>query len=482
MRRLTGARILLWLLILLILILALFVVMRAYTVTQKVQEARHLLEGNASPESARRAARLLAEAAENIPWQTDLWEQAGSAALHGADPQSAVGYFTQAESRGGLSAPGRIALGDAYSQMDDLPAAISAWESALQAGGAAGEIYSRLLPTHRSLGDTAATLSDLQALAAAQPDDASLQYQLGLLLAAQQPEAAVEHLKLAAELDPRLAASADLLRRNIHAASLADDLNFTLLEAGRGLGSLEEWELAALAFRQATLNRPDYAEAWAFLGEAIQHLPSSETGSNGLAELNKALELDPESLSAHLFLALYWQRQQRLDRAFEALQNAARLYPDNLAVQTELGKTLAMQGELQSALEAYQGAVDLAPDDATAYRQLAEFSLEHKYQVQEVALPAARRLVLLKAGDPASLDIMGQVLLSLGDASNAERYFNRALRSDPQYAPAHLHLGLIYLEQGDRPAAYEEFKLVLDQSPGTPAAELAQRLLGEYYP
>ena len=482
MRRYTGAGILLWLMIPLVLILLLGIAARAYTVTQMIQQARHLLEQNASKESRREAASLLAEAAESIPWHNDLWEQAGSAALQGGDPQLAAGYYVEAKSRGGLSAQGRIALGDAYGQMGNLPAAISEWESALQAGGAAGEIYSRLLPAHGSLSDTAAILSDLQALVAMQPDDASLQYELGLLLAAQQPEAALEHLKQAAELDPRLAASAELLRRNIRTASVKDNLDFTLLEAGRSLGSLGEWELATQAFRQATLNRPDYAEAWAFLGEAIQHLPPAETGSDGLAELNKALQLDPQALSAHLFLALYWQRQQRLELALEILRKAARLYPDNLNVQTEMGKTLAMQGDLGAALEAYQRAVSLAPGDATAYRQLVEFSLEPNYQVQEVALPAARRLILLNANDPASLDVMGQVLLSLGDSANAERYFNRVLRSDALYAPAHLHLGLIYMEQGDRPAAYEEFKLVLAQSPGTAAAEQAERLLQEYFP
>ena len=482
MKRYPGAGILLWLIIPPILILLLGIAARAYTVNQKLQQARQLLEQDASQESRREAARWLAEAAESIPWRSDLWEQAGAAALQGGDPQLAASYYREAEARGGLSAQGRIALGDTYGQMGDLPAAIREWESALGVGGGIGEIYSRLLPAHRSLGDTAATLSDLQALAAAQPADASLQYQIGLLLAAQQPESALEFLKRAAELDPKLAASAELLRRNIRTASVKKDLDFTLLEAGRALGSLGEWELAALAFRQATLNRPDYAEAWAFLGEAVQHLPRSETDSDGFAELNKALQLDPGSLSAHLFLALYWQRQEKLDLALEVLRKAERLYPENLAVQTEMGKTLALQGELQAALEAYQGAVSLAPGDAATYRQLAEFSLEHNYQVQEVALPAARRLILLNADAPASLDIMGQVLLRLGDAANAERYFERALRSDAQYAPAHFHLGLIYLERGDRQAAYQEFNLVLANSPGTAAAEQAERLLQEYFP
>ena len=481
-RRYPGAGILLWLIIPLVLILLLGIAIRAYTVTEKLGQARSTLEQDASPESARQAARWLAEAAEGIPWQTDLWEKAGSTALQGGDPQSAAGYYREALSRDRLSPRGRIALGDAYQQMGDLPAAVQEWEAALRAGGPADEIYARLLPAHRNQGDIPASVSDLQALIAMQPEDASLQYQLGLLLAAQQPEAALEHLAQAADLDPDLAAPAGLLRRSIRAASLKDDPDFTLLEAGRALGSLGEWELAAMAFRQATLNRPDYAEAWAFLGESLQHLPHSDSGAAGLAELKVALELDPRSLSGHIFLALYWQRQRRLDLALEVLRSAAQLYPDTPALQTEIGKTLAMQGNLQAALQAYQEAVNLAPGEARTVRLLVEFSLEHNYQVQEVALPAARRLILMNANDPAALDIMGQVLLNLGDSSNAERYFNRALRIDPQYAPAHLHLGLIYMERGDREAAYDKFNLTLALAPGTPVAEHAQRLLQNYFP
>ena len=481
-RRYPGAGILLWLIIPLALILLLGIAVRAYTVTEKLGQARHTLEQKASQESVQQAARWLAEAAEAIPWQTDLYEQAGSTALQGGDPQSAAGYFKEALSRDHLSPQGRMALGDAYQQMGDMPAALQEWEAALQAGGPADEIYARLLPAHRNLGDMPATVSDLQALIAMQPEDASLQYQLGLLLAAQQPEAALEHLAQAADLDPDLAAPAELLRRSIRTASLNDDLDFTLLEAGRALGSLGEWELAALAFRQTTQNRPDYAEAWAFLGESLQHLPFSDSAAAGFTELNKALELDPRSLSGHIFLALYWQRQRRLDLALEVLQSAAQLYPDNSTLQTEIGKTLAMQGNLEAALQAYQEAVDLAPGDATTVRLLAEFSLEHNYQVQEVALPAARWLILMNANNPASLDIMGQVLLNLGDSSNAERYFNRALRIDSQYAPAHLHLGSIYIERGDREAAYDEFNLALALAPGTPVAEHAQRLLQNYFP
>src|SRR4030065_488707 len=72
-RRYPGAGILLWLIIPLVLILLLGIAIRAYTVTEKLGQARSTLEQDASPESARQAARWLAEAAEGIPWANALW-------------------------------------------------------------------------------------------------------------------------------------------------------------------------------------------------------------------------------------------------------------------------------------------------------------------------------------------------------------------------------------------------------------------------
>jgi len=344
------------------------------------------------------------------------------------------------------------------------------------------ELYTRLLSVHRQQADYPAVLADLKALVDLKPDDAGLQYQLGLVLAALQPEEALLHLSRAAELDPSLAEQTDKLAQNIRIARMKDDPAFTLLEAGRALGALNEWALAAEAFRRASQTRPDYAEAWAYLGEARQQLPEAQAAGDGLAELEHAMKLDPKSLSAHMFLSLYWQRQGQLDRALDYLVKAAALSPDNPALQTEMGHILALQGDLSAAQQAYQQAIELSPQDPTYYRLLAAFSLAHNYQVSQVGLPAARRALLLSPNDPASQDMLGQVLLELGDSASAKRFFEQAILLQPEYAPALLHLGLIYITEENRTAAYEKFTQVLSLAPGTTAADQAQRLLDNYFP
>jgi tetratricopeptide (TPR) repeat protein len=467
-------------LILIILIGALLTVFasRIIQVTILLRNAQHAREMGAPA----LAAQSLALAANTIPWRTGFWEQAGHYALEGGEADTAVEYFSKAAALERLSLAGYLALGDACLKSGDIDSAVKWWRSAQKAGIPDADVYTRLLSVHRQRAEYPAVLADLKALTELQPDNADWQYQLGLVLSATQPEEALPYLSQAAELDPAFGEQTAMLSQKIRIARMNEDPAFTLLEAGRALGALNEWGLAAEAFQRAAQIRPDYAEAWAYLGEARQQLPGAQAPGEGLAELERALHLDPTSLSAYLLLSLYWQRRGQLDQALAYLDQAATLHPDLPAVQTEIGRILALQGDLNAAQQAYQQAVALAPQDPAYHRLLAAFSLEHNYLLSEVGLPAARRALLLSPNDPTSLDMLGQILLGLDDTTSAKRFFERAIMQQPEFALAHLHLGLIYIEAGDTKAAFEKFNQVLSLAPGTTAADQAQRLLDNYSP
>ena len=444
----------------------------------QVRKAR----GSAASGDLLAAAQALVRLAERIPWRTGFWERAGEYALQGGDPASAVRYLSDAEATHGLSTEGLATLGMAYQQTGDASLAIQAWERAIQSGQASANVYMQLYQAHLEQGNYAAAAHDLQALAGRQPLDASLSYQLGLLLAALDPESALAHLAQAADLHPSLSASARSVIAAIRTGLLGDDPVYTLLSAGRALAALNEWQLARQAFQEAIAARPDYAEAWAFLGEASQHPEGLNQEISALDMLEKALALDPNSLSANSLLGLYWRRQGDHERALQYYQRAAEIEANNPILQVDLGNALAHAGVFEAALAAFHKAIELAPRDPASYRHLATFSLSYEYQVRQVALPAARQALLLNPDDPASLVTMGQVLTRLGDLATAERYLSSAVRADPSHASAHLQLGLVYILRGDRQAAFSKWVLVQNLAPGTPAADHAQRLLQNYFP
>jgi Flp pilus assembly protein TadD len=102
--------------------------------------------------------------------------------------------------------------------------------------------------------------------------------------------------------------------------------------------------------------------------------------------------------------------------------------------------------------------------------------------VHDVGLPAARQAVILDGENPDNLDTLGQALFLEGDLGNAERNYQRAIELQPEHAPAHLHLGLVYMLQGERDLARQEWEQVASLAPGSPEADQAERLVKNYFP
>jgi tetratricopeptide (TPR) repeat protein len=411
-----------------------------------------------------------------VATNSHFWFDLGQQVFASGDMQQAIPLLTVAAAWQDLPGEGWIMLGDAYQATGDPANALRAWHKA----GAAVEALQRWLAVHRQSGDYLAAITDLQALIALQPEEAGWVYQLGLLQSAIQPDQAVQTLTHPGIRSSIHRAPAQALQQRILGAQTTSQPAYTLLEAGRALLDLREWDLAAEAFRGATLLRPDYAEAWAFLGEALQHIDIPEGkiyAPSGLTELEFATQLEPDSLSASLFLALYWRRQGQFSRAEEILENLTLLHPDNPIVQIELGNTLAEKGDPKAALPHFTRATEMTPDEPDAWRALVDFTVRSQYQVRLVGLPAARQLLLLTPTDPAALDLMGQALILLDDPLNAERFIQRALQADPGYSPAHLHLAQVYLLRGANTAARQELSRAIELAPDSAEAAFARRLM-----
>ena len=318
----------------------------------------------------------------------------------------------------------------------------------------------RRVHIHRATYDYPALIADLQAIASRQSplllsqistsSIADLYREIALLLAATNPNAAPEYLTHAIKLDPALRTTLRPLQRAIYLNSDTDPA-YLLTTSGRELAALGEWHLAEAAFQNAISANPSYAEAWAYLGEARQH---SNSNADPYTALETALKLNPESVAAHSFLSFYWQRQNDLETALEYARNAATLAPGTPELLMRLGDLTALSGDLAAGQEIYLQAIAANPDNPDSLRALIAFNLRYGFDLRNAALPLARQLVIASPRSPESLDLMGEVLLRLGDLANAERFFFRSLAQDPNFAQAHLHLGDLYWLQGEiQPAA-----------------------------
>jgi len=163
------------------------------------------------------------------------------------------------------------------------------------------------------------------------------------------------------------------------------------------------------------------------------------------------------------------------------MRAALAIAPERADLYVDLGALLALSGDLQTAYQAYLQAVALAPKHPVYLRHLVDFCLRYEFQVEQVALPAARQAVIMGPYDPANLDQMAQVMLNQGDLASAERFAHRALALDPDYAPAYLRLGLVYLLRSDHEAALQALTKAAELAPGTPTASQASRLIEDHF-
>ncbi len=423
------------------------------------------------------AAFAYQSAAERLPWQPSLWERAGVAAMKGNEIQEALSSLEKARAHRALSGEGWLALGDLYEQDKDPEAALSADQQASVHGADAAAVQMRMERLERSQGDFASAGGAARLWVLAAPKNAQAHYQLGQLLMASQPEDALAELGKAAQLDPKLDAPVASLRASLSPALQVNDRSYELVVAGRALASLGEWDLAAEAFRSATSARADYAEAWAWLGEANQHI-----GKDGLTELQRAVALNPDSALVQSLYGIYWQRQGQAVQALKAFQNAVNLEPQNAAWQVAVGSAYEQSGNLVAALGAYQLAVALAPSDAMTWRALAAFSVNYNSDVAGTGLPAVQHLLSLAPDDWQSYDIAGLASFDLENWKDAEQQFSKAVQLAPSQVAPRLHLGMAFLLGGDQESALKNLVAVSTLDPAGPAGEQAIRLLDRYFP
>jgi tetratricopeptide (TPR) repeat protein len=422
-------------------------------------------------------ARYYASAAERIPWRPDLYERTGFTFKNGDEYSMAEKFFRLALQHHAISPDGWLAWGDAIYMQGDVPGAIAIWIEALEQNKPDPFVHAYLARGHEEMGNYADAMQEWKVFLKVYPEYDWAHFRLGLLLAATTPEKALPELMQAAQLNPDLDPTVQRLRTALNTAFLSDDRAYQFLVSGRSLGALGEWDLAVEAFHNAIAVRLNYADAWAWLGEAEQ-----QQGKNGNFEIEQALTLDPKSALIQGLYGMYLQRQGQPEQALAAFYKAAHLEPDDPGWQMALGSASEQTGDLVAAYEYYFQAVEMAPADASTWRALVAFSVTNNVDVEMTGLPAARKLVALAPNDWWSYDLAGQAEFMLEKYTAAESYLNKAVQMNPAQPAPNLHLGLVYLQTGDRGLAYSYLNLAKTLDPNGSYGKQADRLLEQFFP
>jgi tetratricopeptide (TPR) repeat protein len=360
----------------------------------------------------------------------------------------AIGMFQQALSLEEARGEALLGLAESYAGQGDWGRAAEAAREALAL--VPGWRAARLLlgRAHLEQGDYDQAAQTFAGI----PDDPLAHYYLGLLLAADDAEAARRHLQeVRRTLDVEAALSA------LAEAAAAPDRPAALIRLGVLYLRLGELSLAKRAFAAAAAETPTYAEAYAYLGRT-----KALRGEPALADFRAALALEPNLVLGHYFLGSYYRAQGLTDLAEEEFWAAYRLDPDNAALCSALATVYLERSDYASAEEWLTAAVKRAPQDPAFQLLLAHFYVDRMYRVQEKGIAAASRAVELAPQSAEAHDLLGWAYFLADDFAAAERSLRRALDLDGYFAAAHYHLGALLEARGDRSGAKAAYQRAAD--------------------
>jgi tetratricopeptide (TPR) repeat protein len=175
---------------------------------------------------------------------------------------------------------------------------------------------------------------------------------------------------LANALDARVASSRGLLRRGERFAA-----------GGR-------FDLAAQAFRAASLADPNDAEAFANLGVSLANLGQLDDAKGALRE---SLRLDDGSALAHLTLAVVLDREGSDAAAISNYRAALHADPKNEQAKVYLADALMRGGDVEGAAALYEEALSEAPSARVRFSLVLAEVRRHRFGVAKELLEEGLR-------------------------------------------------------------------------------------------
>ncbi|OQA42232.1 MAG: Serine/threonine-protein kinase PknH [Chloroflexi bacterium ADurb.Bin325] len=215
--------------------------------------------------------------------------------------------------------------------------------------------------------------------------------------------------------------------------------------------------------------------------QALGRLPEA------IADLEKAVEIDPGFMAAHYNLAIAYvsgcEPADGLARALVEAEAAVRLQPDDARALRLLGSLYQQASRYEDALAALQKAIGYDDQDALTYQLLA--TVQATLGQQDAADESGRRAIdlvqqaLARPGaDSYALRLtLGDAYVVAGRYPEAAAAYQEAARLQPDSAAAHRGLGNAYYWQGELESALAEYRRAAALAPQDPAARLLAGLI-----
>ncbi len=253
--------------------------------------------------------------------------------------------------------------------------------------------------------------------------------------------------------------------------------------------------LAAFGYALRLAGSDGAAQADALNNMGVAHALSGDETS-AAAQFGNALAQDPGHGRALTNQAVLAAQQGRFDEAVERLQRAAHIDPHSALVRSNHGYALSRMMAINEGIREFKEAIMLDAqqmeplyNQAKSYadEQINDFAERYIMRALQLAPRSWQALTLLgvikfnqgqaaaavqsfqaarqiRTQDTMILSNLALALVMTGNDALAESTFQQASRLAPQDYEINLHLGWLYLRQGQTSASTAELAIALDQN------------------
>jgi serine/threonine-protein kinase len=221
----------------------------------------------------------------------------------------------------------------------------------------------------------------------------------------------------------------------------------------------ENIDAAIKQFEQALKVSPNYAPAYAGLGEAYWQSYKGNRGNEWLdkAKVNceRALAAEPKLAEGHICLGGVYNETGRYDDAAKQFQQALAAEPENTGALYGLGKAFEKIHDAPAAEATYKKAIALRPQYWAVYNWLGTFYYRNARYAEAEAM--FQKVNDLTPDNYRGYDNLGAMYLLEGRYDKSIKTFNRSIELKPTLQ-AHSNLGTAYFYLHRYSAAIAEFE------------------------
>ncbi len=171
----------------------------------------------------------------------------------------------------------------------------------------------------------------------------------------------------------------------------------------------------------------------------------------------------PDSIAAHLNLAIILRETGRLEEALAETHAALAIHP-RMEVYTNFANVYKLQGRTELAAEQYRIAAASYPEKPEPHMGLGIIAQEQgRY---DEAIAAYRKAIGLEPKFTAAYVNLASTYEHLGRYDEAEAELKKALDISPSFADGWYSLGVVQIGKKDFPGATASFRKAMELNPG----------------